>query len=77
MIGSENRVMAAATTNFGELLRGVPRGAWVALSHDESTLIAYAAELKTVLALAAEKGESDPVVLRVPELPASLLLVNA
>ena len=67
--------MAAATINFGELLRGVPRGAWVALSHDESSLICYAAELKTVLALALEKGEVDPVILRVPELPAALLLL--
>jgi hypothetical protein len=66
--------MATAAIDFGDLLCGIPRGAWVALSHDESSLIAYAAELKVVLALAIKKGESDPVILRIPELPAALLL---
>ena len=66
--------MAPAVIDFGELLKDVPPGAWVALSHDEKTVIAYAAEVRDVIEAAREKGEEFPVVLRAPLSPSVLFL---
>ena len=64
-----------ATKDISSLLATVPRGAWVALSNDEERVVAYAAELPDAVKLAHEKGEADPVVIRVPDAGnASLLL---
>jgi hypothetical protein len=64
-----------AVKDVSKLLAGVPKGAWVALSKDESRVVAYASELQEVLKKANEAGEKDPVVIRVPESDASTLLV--
>ncbi|MGB7844253.1 MAG: DUF5678 domain-containing protein [Candidatus Acidiferrum sp.] len=64
-----------AVKDVSRLLAGVPRGAWVALSKDEERVVAYGAELQEALEKAKEAGESDPVVIRVPESEASTLLV--
>ncbi len=53
--------------DLSTLLNGIPKGAWVALSHDEERVIAHGAELQEVLKKAKEAGQNDPVVLRVPE----------
>ena len=42
--------MAPAVTDFGRLLAGVPPGAWVALSHEEDRVVAFAAEMKEAVA---------------------------
>ena len=64
-----------AVKDISKLLSGVPKGAWVALSRDEDRVIAFASELQEALKKAKEAGESDPVVIRVPESDASTLLV--
>jgi hypothetical protein len=64
-----------AVKDISKLLVDVPKGAWVALSRDEERIIAFAGELQEVLNKAKEAGESDPVVIRVPESDASSLLV--
>ena len=64
-----------AVKDISKLLAGVPKGAWVALSSDEDRVIAFASELQEALKKAKEAGESDPVVIRVPESDASTLLV--
>jgi hypothetical protein len=64
-----------AAKDVSKLLAGVPRGPWVALSKDEEQVIAYAAELQEALEKASEAGETDPVVIRVPEAEARTLLV--
>jgi hypothetical protein len=64
-----------AVKDVSKLLIGVPKGAWVALSQDEERVIAYAAELQEVLQKAKEEGESDPVIIRVPEANSSTLLL--
>jgi hypothetical protein len=64
-----------AAKDVTKLLAGVPRGAWVALSNDEDRVIAYAAELQEAIEKAKEAGETDPVVIRVPEAEACTLLV--
>ena len=63
-----------AAKDVSKLLAVVPKGAWVALSSDEDRVIAYAAELQEVLNKAREAGETDPVVVRVPEADVSTLL---
>jgi hypothetical protein len=64
-----------AAKDVSKLLAGVPRGAWVALSKDEERVISYAAELQQALDKAKQAGETDPVVIRVPEAEACTLLV--
>jgi hypothetical protein len=63
-----------AVKDVSKLLADVPKGAWVALSRDEEHVIAYAAELMEVLAKAKEAGETDPIVVRVPESDAVTIL---
>ncbi len=64
-----------ALKDFSSLLAGIPKGAWVALSNDESRVVTYAAELQEVLQKAKELGEQNPVILRVPEADASTLFL--
>jgi len=64
-----------AAKDISKLLIGVPKGAWVALSRDEERMVAYAAELQEVLDKAKGAGESEPVVIRVPEAEASALIL--
>jgi hypothetical protein len=64
-----------ALRDVSSLLGDIPRGAWVALSKDETKVVAYAAELQEVLLKAREAGEENPVVLRVPEADAATLLL--
>jgi phosphopantetheinyl transferase (holo-ACP synthase) len=63
----EMAAMAPIVRDFDKLLEGVPRGAWVAISHDEDRVVAYAAELKEAISKAQEQGEQNPVIVRVPQ----------
>jgi hypothetical protein len=63
-----------AVKDWTRLLGGIPKGAWVALSHDEDRVLASGPELQEVLEKARETGETDPVVVRVPETEISALL---
>ena len=58
--------MATATVDYLALLEGLPAGAWVAISEHTREVLAYAADLQTVLDLARQKGENNPLVVRVP-----------
>jgi hypothetical protein len=66
--------MAAATINLSELLKGLPDGAWVAISEQAQEVISYAADLQTVLNAAEQRGESEPLIVRVPEHSSALFL---
>jgi len=57
-----------------ELLKSVPRGAWVAISHDHEKLVAYGSDLRAVIDEAHSKGERDPIITRVPETTSALML---
>lgn len=59
--------MAPMVRDFGKLFEGVPRGAWVAISQSEDRVLAYAAELHDAIQKAREKGEPNPVIVRVPQ----------
>ena len=66
--------MAPASKDLGQLLTGIPAGAWVAISHDEQRVVAYAAELREAISKAKELGEENPIILRVPQSAAALVL---
>lgn len=57
-----------------ELLKGVPRGAWVAISTENEKVIAFGAELRAVLDEAKKQGENKPLITRVPETAAAMIL---
>ena len=63
-----------ATVDLSKLLKGLPRGAWVAISSDEKRVVAYAADLNEAIEKAHALGEKNPVVIRVPETDAALFL---
>ena len=66
--------MAAAALDFGAILAPLPRGAWVAISREHKTVIAYGSDMDDVLAEAKLKGDEDPLVIRVPERNTTLFL---
>ncbi len=51
------------------LLKDIPSGAWVALSSDNSTVLAFGPDMRIVLIEAKRAGEADPILMRVPETP--------
>jgi len=53
------------------LLKDIPSGAWVALSSDNSVVLAFAADMRTVLIEAKRAGEANPIIMRVPETPST------
>jgi hypothetical protein len=58
--------MAASSQNRLEMLRLAPLDAWVALSEDESHIIAVAKTYSEVVALSYKHGVPDPVILKTP-----------
>jgi hypothetical protein len=66
--------MASTPVDYPALLKDIPSGAWVAISVNGNKVVAYAAEIQTAIDLAHERGETDPLVVRVPEQPISLIL---
>jgi predicted DNA-binding antitoxin AbrB/MazE fold protein len=57
-------VKVRAAEDFGQLLAGVPAGAWFAISHDKQRVVAYAAEMGEAISKAKELGEEDPIMVR-------------
>src|SRR5712692_2218411 len=58
-------VKVRAAEDFGQLLAGVPAGAWVAISHDKQRVVAYAAEMGEAISKAKELGEEDRILVRI------------
>ena len=50
-----------------ELLRNAPLNSWVALSEDESTIVATGATYSEVVERSESAGVSDPLILKTPE----------
>lgn len=59
--------MAAHAIDYSALIKELPAGAWVAISERKNEVVAYGAELQSVLEAARNRGEHDPLVVRVPE----------
>jgi hypothetical protein len=49
------------------LLKDIPAGAWVALAPDNSSVLAFGTDMRSVLLEAKRAGEADPIIMRVPE----------
>ena len=50
-----------------DALSGAPLDRWIALSEDESRVIADADTFEAVVEAAQKTGEADPLIIRVPE----------
>jgi hypothetical protein len=61
------------TKDISNLLQGIPKGAWVALSNDQTSVVAYDAELNEAFKKANLKGEDNPVIVRIPEHGSTLI----
>jgi hypothetical protein len=59
--------------DLAELLRDIPRGAWVAISANGTHVVAYGADVRQVVRDAKYEGESDPIITRVPETKRSVI----
>ena len=57
-----------------ELLKELPRGAWVAISSQNDKVVAYGSDMRAVIAEAKSRGEDEPLITRIPEASASLML---
>jgi hypothetical protein len=66
--------MAGLAIDFGLLLKGIPRGAWVAISRDQTRVLNFGADVREVLDAARNAGEEDPIIVRVPESDSALIL---
>ncbi|HEY4776870.1 MAG TPA: hypothetical protein VIH56_04355 [Candidatus Acidoferrales bacterium] len=49
-----------------EALKNAPRNGWAAFSADEEKLVAYGATYDEVVTKSEENGETEPVVVKVP-----------
>jgi hypothetical protein len=59
--------MATAIVDLLALTKGLPTGAWVAISERQHTVLAYGTDVETVLTEAQGKGEDHPLIVRVPD----------
>lgn len=50
-----------------QLLRSAPLNSWVALSEDESRIVAVGKTYSEVVELSERAGEADPLILKTPE----------
>ena len=64
--------MPALQTTRLEALRSAPPGSWVALSDDESRVVAIAETYEQVVAASEKAGVADPVVVKTPVVWSSL-----
>jgi hypothetical protein len=64
--------MATAVTDLFDLLKGIPSGAWVAVSERKKMVLAYGPDPQEVVRQARESGEERPVLLRVPDQASAL-----
>jgi len=49
-----------------DLLRSAPLDSWVALSGDETRIVAVGKDYSEVVKMSDEAGENDPVILKTP-----------
>jgi hypothetical protein len=59
--------MSRLVANLTDILKGIPAGAWVAISEGQHQALAYGADARSVLNEARGKGEPLPLMVRMPE----------
>lgn len=55
-----------APRDLSAILRDAPPGAWVALSHDKTQIVATGDSMRATAVLARSRGEDDPVLFKMP-----------
>jgi len=70
----ESMATPTAFLNLSDLLKDIPAGAWVAISHSRDRVVSYGADMREVLQEARKQGEAEPYIVRVPEQQGALLL---
>jgi hypothetical protein len=66
--------MTTTVADLAGLLKEIPPGAWVAISEEKHSVIAYGADAQAVFSEAKEKGEEQPLIVRVPEQATAMFL---
>jgi len=66
--------MSSQSTTRLTLLRSAPLDSWIALSEDESRIVAMAESYADVVKLSDEAGEADPVILKTPPMWAPIFV---
>jgi hypothetical protein len=66
--------MATTVVELEDLLKGIPSGAWVAISVGKHEVVAFGADAQAVFSQAQESGEEHPLIVRVPDQPAAMFL---
>ncbi len=66
--------MATKIADLSELLKGMPAGAWVAISERLHKAIAFGVDAQAVLNEARKKGENLPLMVRVPDQNSAMFL---
>lgn len=56
----------SAPRDLSPILRDAPPGAWVALSHDKTQIVATGDSILATADLARSRGEYDPVLFKMP-----------
>ena len=59
--------------NLAELLAPF-KGEWVALSHDEKTVLGHGLSLDDAIKQARDKGENRPILIKAPDKNSAFLL---
>jgi hypothetical protein len=60
--------------DFADLLKELPRGAWVAISRSQARVVAVGSDIRSVKQQAIDSGEREPVIMRVPESATAVML---
>jgi hypothetical protein len=63
----EGMKMSQENANRLELLRSAPLNSWIALSEDESRIVATGSTYSEAAERSERAGESDPVIIKTPE----------
>jgi len=66
--------MATTIADLSDLLKGIPSGAWVAISEKQRKAVAFGVDAQAVLNEAKEKGEKLPLMVRVPDQDSAMFL---
>lgn len=66
--------MATKIADLSEILKGIPAGAWVAISERLHKAIAFGVDAQAVLNEAQKQGEKLPLMVRVPDRNTAMFL---
>jgi hypothetical protein len=67
------REAAVTAVDMTQVLKDAPVGEWIALSKDRSEILGTGKTLQQAIDAAKNKGEADPIVLKVPSVNALIL----